>query len=349
MASVKSRALGLIGIFVLGFLGLSPAATIGQVTVEPMRFTIGSEPQQCDDPGCGGWIDAVGEITPDTPAAFKQFLGDHKPLPAAIRFISPGGDLVASMTLGQMIRRAGLNAEADICVAACAYAFLGGVERTFVGKPTAFGIHRLYQNEPSVTPTPEQLAGTDLDEKQRAMAGLMLYALEMDVDLRLLTISSEAGPNDVRWIRDNEARELNIIRDPNKWKPWEISPYLNGLVAHSERGDGEAYMQISCSQKQGGAFTLVDREGDRQQFAQCAAIDRHPILGLIVSNARHQIGNNDAPLIHFFLGNTKPTLESASVFNDKDLYPAACITDRYAGTTQGLKAAGELALRNCIE
>ena len=120
---------------------------------------------------------------------------------------------------------------------------------------------------------------------------------------------------------------------------------------HSETEDGDAYMQISCSKKQDGAFTLADRAGDGLWFAQCAAVDQHPILGLIVNNARYQASNEQAPLIHFLFGNSQPTFESASVFSDTSFYPMACISqfDRYSGTTEGLQVAGKLALKNCIE
>jgi len=330
----------------------SVAFMIGAANAESMIFSIGSEYQRCGDPGCSGWINATGEITRDTPAIFQKFLDSTPNRPKSIRFNSPGGDLIASLALGQKIRREQLNTEADICMSACAYAFLGGVQRTFVGQPTVFGVHRFYRSKAALNPSLKQFTGIDLDETQQAMAGLMLYALDMGVDLRILTLAAEAGSEEMRLLTEREAKELNVIYDPNRWSPWQMLPLHGGIVAVSQTDDGQAFMQISCSAEQGGGvFTLVDRTGDRPWLQQCAGLGPHPILGLVVNNAQYQTTNEDTPVINFYLGDSKPSFDHASVFRDTSFYPMACISqfDRYAGTTKDLKVTGELALRNCLK
>ena len=322
-----------------------------KATAEPMSFTIGATPQRCGDPGCGGWISAIGEITSTTPLEFEKFLKKHPFRLAAIRFTSPGGDLFSGLQLGQQIRKEGLNTEAEVCASACAYAFLGGVKRSFVTSQTVFGVHRFYRKKAALNPTLRQFSGADLDDTQKVMAGLMLYATEMDVDLRILAVASEAGAEEMRWISEKEAQELKVIHDPGRWLPWKISPYLGGIIAYSETDGGERYMQISCSKMQGGSFTLIDRTADIEWLKQCVSMERHPILGLTVTQASVRTGRNGFPIVNFFFGKTKPTFDNASVFNNTSLYPMACISpfDGYAGTTEGLRVAGTLALKNCIE
>lgn len=69
-----------------GFLLLNANIALG----EPIKFSIGSEPQRCGDPGCGGWTNAVGEITSYTPSEFEYFLSKTPYPPMAVRLTSSG-------------------------------------------------------------------------------------------------------------------------------------------------------------------------------------------------------------------------------------------------------------------
>src|SRR5690606_20228716 len=120
---------------------------ISSAQAKPMTFTIGSEPQRCGDPGCGGWIDAIGDVTASTPTDFANFLARTPHPPQAIRFTSPGGNLLAGLKLGEIIRQHKFNTEAVFCASACAYAFLGGVERSYADGQSKFGVHRFYHNQ----------------------------------------------------------------------------------------------------------------------------------------------------------------------------------------------------------
>jgi hypothetical protein len=100
------------------------------------------------------YVQATGTITPDTPARFAEFLkSDDAKLTKNLQLHSPGGDVAAGLKLGEMIRKAGYNTsiaramrmnepfsnyqyEDAMCVGACAYAFLGGVTRSFTEKET---------------------------------------------------------------------------------------------------------------------------------------------------------------------------------------------------------------------
>jgi hypothetical protein len=91
---------------------------------------------------------AEGEITPDTPAAFTDYLNRNGPVHLTLMFNSPGGNLMAGLALGREIRRAGwslspLVSNPGECDSACTLAFLGGrIPSTAFG--SKYGVHRFW-------------------------------------------------------------------------------------------------------------------------------------------------------------------------------------------------------------
>jgi hypothetical protein len=55
------------------------------------------------------WIAAEGIIVSDTPNNFREFLGKGLVRNSTVQFTSPGGNLVAAIKLGEMIRGAHLD------------------------------------------------------------------------------------------------------------------------------------------------------------------------------------------------------------------------------------------------
>lgn len=332
---------------------LASAAYQGVANGKPMEFTIGSEPQRCGDPGCGGWINAIGEITPSTPSEFEAFLAQTPYPPLAIRFTSPGGSLIAGIKLGEIIRKHKFNTETIMCASACAYAFFGGIERSFVDENSKLGVHRFYHSKALQNPTLQQFSGSDLDDTQQLMAGLLLYAMKMDIDLRILAIAAEAGPEEMRWLSLEEARELRVIYTPNRWLPWKVKPVGKGLIAYSETENKMRYMQLACSDNEGASFSLLDEDGDEAWLKQCiSANEIHPVLGAsIPRNDINLTRHYGSPVLNVHLGSQRITYKNSGLFNDTSVYPMACISqfDRYAGTTEKIKQAGNLALKNCIK
>lgn len=114
---------------------------------KPMAF------EAVQDSATSAFVQAIGTITPDTPAQLAKFLqtADAKIVAASSNMIelhSPGGDPAAGLKLGEMIRNARYATRvgraihlADAfdnyrykearCVGACALAFLGGVDRAY--------------------------------------------------------------------------------------------------------------------------------------------------------------------------------------------------------------------------
>lgn len=129
--------------------------------------------------GCGSlcpqWISAEGQITAQSPAVFKKALAQAKDMHLPIVVTSTGGDVEASLKIGEMIRANHLNVAVGwthfgdcapyqkgchipaaqkgvyrgvimpsegFCVSACAFILAAG-EKRFMGKGTAVGVHQI--------------------------------------------------------------------------------------------------------------------------------------------------------------------------------------------------------------
>jgi hypothetical protein len=78
---------------------------------QPMVFSIVRSGAGYCEPNCPEWIYGEGQIVNATPAAFKDVLkqaGDRK-LPLLI--VSPGGNVMAALEMGRMVRKLGMDVE----------------------------------------------------------------------------------------------------------------------------------------------------------------------------------------------------------------------------------------------
>ncbi len=121
---------------------------------------------------CPMWIAADGVIAPETPALFESFLAQQGVQKVPMVLNSPGGDAMAAIALGRLIRKAGFEtavARTEFpkqdpglersmparikvdgrCHGACVLAFAGGVLRHVSGKtrvvmqnPTLYGVNQ---------------------------------------------------------------------------------------------------------------------------------------------------------------------------------------------------------------
>jgi hypothetical protein len=145
-----------------------------------------------------GYIVAYGDITPETPAKFRQLTIPRK---TVLYFDSPGGNLMAALELGRLIRRAGVTTyvapQGDGCFSACVYAFAGGVVRRYDGQ-APLGVHQFYGG-----------GGTE-SSVQSAVALVARYLDEMGVDLKLVEAASFVLPDDIQTIPVKVAREWRL-------------------------------------------------------------------------------------------------------------------------------------------
>ena len=189
---------------------------------------------------CGGceWVAAQGDITEDTPNAFQAYVVEHGN-PYIVTLNSPGGNLVAGIKLGELIRVAGATTSIGetvsmsgkgleqwaetipgICASACVFAFIGGVER-WVGTGNKLGVHQFYSTDD---------ASVDSEIVQALVGLTLLHTLRMGIDPRVIVAASGTSPNDIHWFDDGELLDYGLDTSASSVDPWHIEPYKSGVV-----------------------------------------------------------------------------------------------------------------------
>lgn len=104
----------------------------------PMTFAIVRSSQMGCEPVCAEWIFAKGNITAETPALFKKAVATagKRRLPVVIH--SDGGDALAAMVLGRLIRARKL----DVIVATTLFAGCSVAKNDCGSEPDRFGRYR---------------------------------------------------------------------------------------------------------------------------------------------------------------------------------------------------------------
>jgi hypothetical protein len=342
-----------------------------------MRFQPAGNDTRCDD--CA-FIQATGEIVEDTPQTFERFLKTAPEYaPKRVRLNSPGGSLRAGVALGELFRSKGFATEvgADavdpeghpafgarasdrkpgVCASACAYAFLGGVERML--EPTSkLGVHRFYSQAAVDQPTEKLFTGQDVDAAQRLTAALVFYVMKMGADARFVSLAATAGHDEMRWLAPEEARELRATYEPRAWKPWRVEAYRGGALAITETNDGLKSIVASCTRRFGPQVVLTDKRtgwdvGEWfEQTRTCPFDGSHPVFDAKVDPSKVQVTRRaeGGAIMRFRLPTVSPPLTSPALL-DRDAtnaYPSACSSWDYGGSRENFEPAVRLALRNCF-
>ncbi len=214
--------------------------TLGSVAVsEPMTFRLSGNGGNCN--GCE-WVAAQGEITPETPQRFREFAASNGKI-YNIALNSPGGNLVAGIVLGELIRAQGANTfigttvqmrgegishleevEPGSCASACAFAFMGGVERS-VANGSLLGVHQFYNPD-----TPLMDAG----DVQVLAGASLLHSISMGVDPRVIVAASGTAPEEIHWFRRSELIDFGLDTSAEWSDPWRLEPYKAGVILTTE-------------------------------------------------------------------------------------------------------------------
>ncbi len=211
----------------VNFLALSVAS-------EPMSFQLVSNGGNCT--GCE-WVAAEGDITPDTPDDFRRYIEEYG-APHFISLHSPGGSLIAGIELGELIRETGATTEigktvsmgADyynnkqtspgICASACAFAFMGGIER-YIGEQDLLGVHQFYSADNS---------GFASEIIQTLVGYSLIHTLRMGIDAGVIVAASGTSPEEIYWFDRHELVAFGLDTSGSFTDPWVIEPYRSGLV-----------------------------------------------------------------------------------------------------------------------
>ena len=274
------------------------------------------------------WIAATGRVMPETPDHFRAFLAAEGYTGGGqIILHSPGGNLAAGLQLGLMIRQAGLTTHigrterhfesysapcdtwfdtvaAGTCASSCAYAFLGGRDR-FVSSPyyptgpNILGFHQFYGNPErgSDMLSAEQVAeieATTLSVAQAVTGQIVLYAVEMGVDPRIVAFASATPSDGLYYPTDAEIEELRIASGSGL-APWFMEPYGDGLVTAARPNRSDSMLeQITafCRTGAGTAQFLITMDLATPSYPNPEDLPLDAVV-LTLDGQRHLVGRRD--------------------------------------------------------
>ncbi|MGQ2909198.1 MAG: hypothetical protein ACT6QU_14735 [Aliihoeflea sp.] len=231
---------------------------VSSAHADEMTFELVGTGGNCS--GCE-WTKAEGRITEDTPAKLREYLDTYGS--GFFVFNSPGGNLVAGLEMGTMIREAdsgtaiGISVADDYgyyeferapgrCASACAFAFLGGTHREL--QAGELGIHQFYDGVSMSRPDEPIYSALDLSINQIISSLLINYAFEMGVDPRFISKASSVPPSGMHWLTEDEIREWKVRYDPSSIGEWRIEPWRDGIVAFAKSADELTTATVFCGQ-----------------------------------------------------------------------------------------------------
>lgn len=282
-------------------------------------FTTPLEAQEFQNLGFGNAIEAMvitidGEIEPGAGNRFEQWLNSDGADGFRVMLNSPGGDLVAAMQLGQVIRDHGYWTETGRvgyattdtdgyrnlvempgeCLDACALAFLGGVSRSKYSA-ASLGVHAFSRD---LAQQGAALAATGTDTDQATMSSLSLagsivdYITRMGADARMFTVATSNATQAPRFFSEEDAEALNIATSDG-FGPFVLTPEAGGLLASSSRiGPTHPYdlatgLTLFCQEGHPGE-AWIRIETDMQGGDEAYLLDSANGMRLIVTQAAGQ-------------------------------------------------------------
>jgi hypothetical protein len=142
-------------------------------------------------------VGVIGEINPRDAQRFSSLVAG---LPAAIvALASPGGSLLASVHIGEIIRNKRFSTivpDKETCASACALIWLAGVRR-YVWDTARLGFHGAFDARTMETSGPGN-----------AIVGAYLNKLGLSYEA--VAYMTAASPTDMRWLHSDTAKRLGI-------------------------------------------------------------------------------------------------------------------------------------------
>jgi len=156
--------------------------------------------------------------------------GDVVPRVSAI-FESNGGDVLAAIQIGELLRK--LEANTFVlegrCASACVVSFVGGVTRN-VSNDGIIGLHRPYSMQYSMSNVESRMSYKQINQK------LQIYFRKLNISERLLEEMNAVSPYEMRWLsaKDSfsELQSLTIVGDDPIWqdKVASVSAQMHGIT-----------------------------------------------------------------------------------------------------------------------
>ncbi|MEB3043786.1 hypothetical protein [Rhizobium mulingense] len=220
-------------------------------------------------------IKGVFEFFDDPMTFVDEYTQYH---PDYISFDSPGGNVVAAIRFGRALRA--LNAKtlqirALECASACAFAFVGGVER--FAEPGSIGVHRVSLSDD--VPMDNKLAVSTVQVMTGEIIG---YLTDMGVSPSLLQLSLSIDSTDIRYLTAAEMRNWNIntpedmpAPQENASPPEDAAPEVSAAPAVTP-SDSSASEEAAASEPGDlttEAVDFVNRYNDEWSKDNASALD----------------------------------------------------------------------------
>lgn len=243
--------------------------SVTQLSAEPMTFRQATVGGVCA--GCT-WFAAEGDITSDTPAAFREVFGEPsggEGGPTIVINSDGGDDLAAALELGRLFRAHSIRVaigdtvadpqsgsrvsktEPGKCLSACAYAFLGGRVR-LLGGSQELGFHQFFDDDILANADRAAFSGAQRLRDQYVVGELISYLVEMDVSTEVFSFAANASPGEFTYMTEEQAAELRVVDDPRAMKPWDILPLASGLMIESQSVDERKAVRFFCLGRETG-------------------------------------------------------------------------------------------------
>jgi hypothetical protein len=195
-----------------GLVAFALAVTFG-ARAQAMTFDVLTGPAECASRAC---VVADGLIDEHTSGDFERFMKARKIGRGALVVLnSQGGNLMESLRLGNEIRDAGLATtvraydrstgefrDGGSCASACAYAFLGGVERS-IGRGARLGVHQIY--------TAGDTWALSAQDGLELMSLVAIHVRRMCGDLDILIPAMRTRPGDMHWLSPGELTRYAVV------------------------------------------------------------------------------------------------------------------------------------------
>jgi hypothetical protein len=174
-----------------------------------------------------------------------------------VYFNSLGGDVIAAMELGVLIRERGFSTRIGArngpnakpspghCESACPFAFAGGVFRLMDGD-SKLGLHQFF--------LASGVAGdNDMATGQITSTLLANHLSNLGINLRVLEVAAKAGPKEMNYLSPLEAYEMDLVNAGSLPATWEIKGEkgLVYLLGQQTKISGTGRLGMSCNPHNG--------------------------------------------------------------------------------------------------
>lgn len=294
--------------------GSAPTAALSQMIDSPMTFRDMVSGGNCDT--CR-WIAADGVIERDTAEKFQAFLNSRGLVSTPgiqVHLNSPGGDLLGGVILGKIIREMKFDTvvstseteeiwegnvhkskNSDIvseCSSACAFAFVGGVNR-YAGSRTPadrvgfqltgkLGVHQFYDISALSDSGALTRSADDAIGDQFIVALLLRHLDEMGVSAELLQLASQTPPLGMHYLSDEEL--VRTHADNQAITNVTLRGYRNGVATVEIKftRPGSSYnLEIYCDKNTLNLLSNITWEGqyDIELHRSWRFLDNVSLLG----------------------------------------------------------------------